>query len=194
MVRAGRENSETITWQEYRNELYHFVLKRVQDKESAEDIVHDVLVKVYTRRQMLREPSKLRSWLYQITRNAIIDHYRSRKTLLDMPGNLVGTGTGELAVRAQEELALCLEPLLDSLPDLYRKALKMAELDGVTQREVASQLGLSLSGAKSRVQRGRRMLLEAVLKCCRVELDRRGGVISYEARRACGCSPGTGEE
>jgi RNA polymerase sigma-70 factor (ECF subfamily) len=72
--------------------------------------------------------------------------------------------------------------LLDELPHPYRQALRLAEFEGATQREVASRLELSLSGAKSRVQRARKMLRGILFECCRIELDRRGGVLDYETR------------
>jgi RNA polymerase sigma-70 factor (ECF subfamily) len=75
--------------------------------------------------------------------------------------------------------------LLDTLPEPYRQALRLVEFEGVKQREVASLLELSLSGAKSRVQRARKMLRDTLLKCCRVELDRRGRVVDYEAGEGC---------
>jgi RNA polymerase sigma-70 factor (ECF subfamily) len=79
--------------------------------------------------------------------------------------------------------------MIDRLPDPYRQALTLTELEGRTQRELADALGLSLSGAKSRVQRGREQLKELILACCHVEVDRRGGVVDYEPRRECsGCS------
>ncbi len=188
MMQARRDSRKATTWQEHRSELYRFVLKRVRDDASAEDIVHDVLVKAYSRQRTLKEPSKLRPWLYQITRNAIVDYYRSQKPAQAVPDDFVREDTNEEDDHAQKELARCLVPLLNELPDLYRQALRLAEFEGATQREVASQLGLSLSGAKSRVQRGRKMLLGVLLKCCRVELDRRGGVVDYEAREGChGC-------
>ncbi len=188
MMQARRDSRKATTWQEHRSELYRFVLRRVRDEASAEDIVHDVLVKAYSRQRTLKEPSKLRPWLYQITRNAIVDYYRSQKPAQAVPDDFVRKDTNEEDDHAQKELARCLVPLLNELPDLYRQALRLAEFEGATQREVASQLGLSLSGAKSRVQRGRKMLLGVLLKCCRVELDRRGGVVDYEAREGCdGC-------
>ena len=188
MMQARRDSRKATTWQEHRSELYRFALRRVRDEASAEDIVHDVLVKAYSRQRTLKEPSKLRPWLYQITRNAIVDYYRSQKPAQAVPDDFVREDTNEEDDHAKKELARCLVPLLNELPDLYRQALRLAEFEGATQREVASQLGLSLSGAKSRVQRGRKMLLGVLLKCCRVELDRRGGVVDYEAREGCdGC-------
>jgi RNA polymerase sigma-70 factor (ECF subfamily) len=185
-ARSG--NPEPKALQAQRDELHRFVLKRVRDEAAAEDIVQEVLVRAYTRQETLTEPSKLRPWLYQITRNAIIDYYRSQKPSEAVPDDLIHEDTGEEDNRAQRELARCLVPLLDELPDPYRQALRLAEFEGATQREIASRLGLSLSGAKSRVQRARKMLRGVLLKCCRVELDRRGGVVDYETREGCdGC-------
>ena len=182
------KNTEATSWQAHRDALYRFVLQRVRHEAAAEDIVQEVLVKAYTRQGTLKEPSKLRPWLYQITRNAIIDYYRLQKPSEAVPDELIDEDTREEDNRAQRDLARCLVPLLDELPEPYREALRLAEFDGVTQREVASRLGLSLPGAKSRVQRARKMLREVLLKCCQVELDRRGGVVDYEAREGCdGC-------
>jgi DNA-directed RNA polymerase specialized sigma24 family protein len=69
--------------------LHRFVLKRVRDREAAEDIVQEVLVRAYSQQWTLKEPSKLRSWLYQITRNAIVDYYRSRRPTEAVPDNLI---------------------------------------------------------------------------------------------------------
>jgi RNA polymerase sigma-70 factor, ECF subfamily len=186
-MRAFHESKEAKTWQTYRAELFRFVLKRVRDDTLAEDIVHDVFIKAYTRWQDLKNPGRLRPWLYQITRNALVDHYRSEKPFEQLPEDLIGEGAGE-DNRAEQELARCLLPLLDELPARYRHALTLAEFEGMTQGEIASREGLSLSGAKSRVQRARRMLREVLLQCCRVEIDKRGGVVDYEPANGCdGC-------
>lgn len=187
-MQARHSNIEAIAWQAHRDALYRFVLQQVRHEAAAEDIVQEVLVKAYTRQGTLKEPSKLRPWLYQITRNAIIDYYRLQKPSEAVPDELIHEDRRVEDNRAEWELARCLVPLLDALPEPYRQALRLAEFEGATQREVGARLGLSLSGAKSRVQRARKMLREVLLKCCRVELDRRGGVVDYEARDGCdGC-------
>jgi RNA polymerase sigma-70 factor (ECF subfamily) len=167
----------------YREELVRFVAGRVNDETAAEDIVHDALMKAFDRRDTLEQPSRLRSWLYRITRNAITDYYRSQKPSVPVPDDLAELDSTDDAGDAALQLAACLRPLLDELPGMYRDALRLADFDGLPLREVALHLGLSLSGAKSRVQRARRMLRDVVLECCRVEVDRLGGVIDYEPRR-----------
>ncbi len=180
---------EAKAWQAHRDELFRFVLSQVHDPSTAEDIVQDVFVKAYARQTALNEPSKLRSWLYQITRNAMIDYYRLQKPSEAVPDDLVDEGEMQEDVNAQLALARCLTPLLDGLPEPYRQALRLVECEGITQRELAVRLGLSPSGAKSRVQRARTMLRDILVQRCQVGLDCRGRVVGYEARQACdGCS------
>ena len=171
-------------WHAYRDHLYRFIVKRVRDHAAAEDIVHDVIVKAFTRQETLRNPEKLKPWLYQMTRNAIIDYYRMQKPSKALPDVLTREEPG--ARHAERELARCLIPLLDELPAAYGRPLRLADLEGVAQQDVASALGLSLSGAKSRIQRARTMLHDMLLRCCQVELDRRGGIATYEGGGACG--------
>ena len=72
--------------------------------------------------------------------------------------------------------------MIAALPDPYREALILSEYQGLSQKDVADRLGISLSGAKSRVQRARRQLREMFLACCHFEMDRRGRILDYYAR------------
>jgi len=180
----------TPAWEALRAELVRFVRSRVADAAAADDVVHDVLLRALAELEGPRPPVDLRAWLYRVTRNAIVDHYRARRPAVDPPAELAAASDDEPS--AEAELAGCLTPLLATLPPADREALALTEVNGVKQRELAAREGLSLSGAKSRVQRARARLREAVLACCRVEVDRRGGVIDVR-RRAGGstaCGPG----
>jgi RNA polymerase sigma-70 factor (ECF subfamily) len=77
--------------------------------------------------------------------------------------------------------------MITELPEPYREAVQLTELEGLTQQELATRLGISLSGAKSRVQRGRAMLKDMLLECCRFEFDRRGGIVGCEPRKKAAC-------
>lgn len=170
---------DTSAWQAYRTSLFHFVLKRIADPADAEDIVQEVLIKAYSHLATLQDATKVRPWLYQIARNAIIDFYRQHKPLADLSDDLPAPVA--LADDASEaEFAECLTPLITQLPPEYRQAITLAEIQGLTQQEVATAQGLSLSGAKSRVQRGRKLLKSVLLQCCQVEVDRRGAVIEWQ--------------
>ena len=167
-------------WNEFADKLGRFIRARVSDPATAEDILQDVFVKIQGRLDTLDDKAKIQSWLYRITRNAIIDHYRTRKETTDVPESL----PAELPEKDPEleGLKAAFRRMLFSLPEPYREALVLTEFEGLTQKELAARLGLSLTGAKSRVQRGRVRLKEMLFDCCRFEFDRRGGVIDCQPR------------
>jgi RNA polymerase sigma-70 factor (ECF subfamily) len=172
-------------WEEFHPKLKQFVLRRIPDEQSGEDILQDVFLKIHTRIDTLRNEEKLQSWIYQIARNAIADYYREHRATLELseaPALLEEPGDDDDIVN---ELIPSIKAMVDSLPADYREALLLTEYQGLTQRELAEKLGLSLSGAKSRVQRARVKLKTMLLNCCHFEFDRRGKVIDYQPK--CGC-------
>jgi RNA polymerase sigma-70 factor (ECF subfamily) len=177
-------------WETFHTPLAQFVRARVADASTAEDLLQDVYVKIHTHLDTLRDDERLPSWIYQIARNTIHDYYRRQKPLDlldDVDETLAESPSApefEALGRTPERLAASVHAIIDALPDHYRQAVILAELDGLTQREVADRLGLSLSGAKSRVQRGRALLREMMLACCSFQLDRYGNVIDYTPRGA----------
>lgn len=193
MTRSSASALTPSAWESLRGELLRFVRARISDPAAADDIVHDVLLRALAGLEGPEPPVHLRGWLYRVTRNAIVDHYRARRPTEDLPEEIGATPGSEEEAPAERELAHCLAPLLATLPPDYREALTLTEVDGLAQKEIARRTGLTISGVKSRVQRGRRKLREAVLDCCRVEVDRRGGIVDFEGRPGGrGCSPVTG--
>jgi RNA polymerase sigma-70 factor, ECF subfamily len=172
-------------WNEFAARLGQFIRTRVSDPTTAEDILQDVFVRIQARLDQLDDPAKLQSWLYLIARNAIIDHYRTRKQTTELPESLpaeVPEDDSEM-----EGLKAAFRRMIYSLPDPYRDALIVTEFEGLTQKQLAERLGISLSGAKSRVQRARAQLKQMLHDCCTFEFDRRGHVIDCAARPNGGC-------
>lgn len=171
------------TWGDYRHLLYGFIRKRVPDDNSAEDIVQDVLITAVQQFDTLKEADKLRAWLYRITRNKIADYYRAQRPQTALDESLISPEQED--DNALNELAGCIRPLINQLPDTYREAVCLSEIEGETQQHVAHQLGISLSGAKSRIQRGRKLLKQLLLQCCHVEMNQRGQVIGTDRHGGC---------
>lgn len=187
-VQRDARRVDAEAWEAYRNELVRFVARRVEPRDLAEDLVHSALATAYARRSQLDAPEKLRAWLFRITRNAVVDHYRTRRMLERLPEDFRDEPAAGGA--AGQALARCLTPLVRTLPPHYREIVERTEIGGMTQAQAAAALGLSVSGAKTRVQRARWLLKEKLLACCHVELDSRGGVAGYEPRHPCAsCSP-----
>jgi RNA polymerase sigma-70 factor (ECF subfamily) len=175
--------------------LRAFIAKRVDDHGYVDDILQEVFVRVHRQIDSVNDPRRVVSWIYQITRNSIIDHYRKPGRQREIPAGL----SSELEMRdetsqkperadrdkgeeSRSELAGCLRPMIEWLSQDYRDAITLVEINGLTQEAAAKQMGLSLSGMKSRVQRGRKQLKQMLEDCCLIELDRRGGIADYHPR------------
>ena len=128
-------------WTTFQAPLLHFVRRRVADEASAEDIVQDVFLKVHTHIDSLSDPAKLQSWLYQLTRNAIVDYYRRTRVMQDVP-DAVPALVHEEHNDAVTRLTPAVQAMVAALPAIYRDALRLSEYDGLTQKEVAQRLGL----------------------------------------------------
>lgn len=187
-------------WEPFVAGLSRFVARRVP-AQDAEDVAQEVLIRLHQGAAALRDAGRAESWVYGVARRAIADYYRARgtspaaagdaaATAEDLPDPAAGPerGFGRFAGGhgVHEEVLSWLRPMVDELPETYREPLLLADFEGLTQREVAGRLGLSLSGAKSRVQRARALLGERLARCCEVELDAAGKVIDFR-RRACDC-------
>ncbi len=173
------ENVEDI-WVEYHKRLLAFIRNRV-DNDVAEDILQDVFIRINSRIDSLRDNTKLESWLYQITRNAVTDYYRSKRPTADLPDWIEETKSNEDEI-IRQELSSCLAPMIEQLPAKYREAIKLSEIEKKTQKEVADMENISLSGAKSRVQRGRALLKVMLHDCCQIEINQNHQLVSYEKK------------
>ncbi len=167
-------------WLEYHNKLSNFIRAKVADN-MAEDILQEVFVKIHTRLATLKEDAKLESWLYRITRNTVTDYYRAKRPTATLPDWLDQARSDEDET-TRKELASCLVPMIEQLPEKYRVAITLSDIDGKTQKEVAERENISLSGAKSRVQRARVLLRSMLHDCCRIEINGNNRPVSYEPR------------
>lgn len=165
------------------NALRGFIVRRVKDPALAQDIAQDVVLKMYTRFNQLKESEKITAWMYQIARNAIIDHFRKESKTFD-PRELMEDDQYSTLTDCVHN---CLMEMLATLPDKYREALELAELKNLSQTAMAAQLQLSYSAVKSRVQRARQLLRERVLEQCDIEMDSYGNVVTCGDREPCSC-------
>ncbi len=165
-------------WPETRERLGRFIAARIGNPADAEDVLQDVLVRAVAGLEQLKDAARLHAWLYGIARNAIIDHYRrSGRAPARADVDIAALPAAEPEEDGAAGLLQCLEPMLRGLDDRDREVLELADRDGVSQKDLVERLGLSYSGAKSRVQRARARLRDRFNTCCSLERDRRGSVI-----------------
>ncbi len=167
-------------WRDFHTQLRRYIKARIGNQADAEDMLQEVFLRVHRRLDSLRAEENLRAWVFRVAHNAVIDHLRRRRP--DGPGEAIEAASRS-GVREEHshDLTPCLDPLMEQLPKSYRQALQLTDLGGLTQKAAADALSLSLSGMKSRVQRGReklKLLLEdcatsrstGTATCCTVRL------------------------
>lgn len=178
-----RNDVQFDDWALVRARLLAYVRRRVENTESAEDIVQDVLERM--QRTSLQTLSNVNAWLYRTAHNAIIDHYRRRRPQSPLdPGEHLPTPDPatehDEPSAAVQELAACMRPFIERLARPYRDALLTVDLEGLTHKQAAQRTGITVSGMKSRVQRGRRQLGVLLDSCCQVHLADTGSIAGYE--------------
>ncbi len=174
-------------WGELEARLRPFIARRVRSQTDVDDVMQDVFLRMQRGLPSLQDDDRFGPWVYQVARSAIGDHRRAlarhpieSSAALDeseAPASAPGEDDG-----IEEIVAMYVAPFVALLPSPYREALTLTELEGLTQREAADMMGISLSGMKSRVQRGRRALREAFEDCCKIAVDARGRIVSCEPR------------
>lgn len=171
----------TLNWDQVQSELKGFVYKRVKDKALTEDIVQDVFLKVQGKIQHLRENEKVFGWIYQITRNTIVDHYRKASKSIN-PDDIDWESSPP---NFNDCVSNVIQDLIPTLPEKYRIPLELTEIQNLSQLEVAERLNLSYTAAKSRVQRARRMLKQNLDEMLVLKTDGYGNVVLCKNRLPC---------
>jgi len=172
-------------WENLHSQLYAFIFGKVNDKALSEDILMDVFIKIQTKISDLRDINKLESWIYQITRNAINDYYRSNRNkyqLTELRENFEYEEDEE--DEADNQLMTLtghwLKSFIDVLPDNYRKAILSTDINGIPIKEFAEDQDITYVNAKARVQRARKMLKQNLDQCCSFYVDKYGKVLDVK--------------
>jgi len=177
----------------------------VKDSAQAQDIVHDIFLQLHAKADQLARVDNIEAWMYRVARNAVIDHVRKQESGWgaradsaasdDEVANLAGAIEDEEGAARESSAALRLAStvrcFIDELPDHYRDALRLTEYEGLDRRALADRQNISLTAAKSRVQRAKRLLMESLQRCCHLEFDRYGTLLDFSPRgQCCPCDPG----
>jgi RNA polymerase sigma-70 factor (ECF subfamily) len=176
----------------FSDSLKKYIQKSVKDRDVADDIFQDVLLKIHSNVSTLNDDQRLAGWIFQVARNAIADHFRADKEIAEYEDSIAAADSSGNADDPARKILPYIRFLVEILPEPYRRALILTEFEGLSQKELAEKEGISISGAKSRVQRGRAMVREMLLVCCHFELDARKHIIDYQPNCNCcasGCTP-----
>lgn len=169
-------------WEEYKSSLLGYIQKRVNNNDDAKDILQEVLLKCYQFCSKGKTVLHLKSWLYKITQNTIIDFYKKANKNIPFDIDPIYEENEQSLIGEASEYV---KALLKLLPEEYAIPLFMYDLEEIDQKTISEKLNLTLPNTKARIQRGRVKLKERFLECCNVAFDDKGEMISFDIKPQC---------
>lgn len=150
------------------------------DAAEVDDLLQEVLIKAHEKLHTVKDDTSIKAWLFQVANNTIIDFYRKRAKSRNVEASDLWYESNDQS--DWEDLARCIAPFVQALPDETAKLLAAIDLEGKSQKEYAAMLGISYTTLKSRVQKGRSELRHVFDRCCEFELDQSGRLANYKPR------------
>lgn len=183
------ETSEhTITfneiWLKFSHPVKDYIRKQTHNADITDDLLQDVFIKIHQNLHLLREEERVAGWVFQIARNTVLNYFRSQKRHLE-DKELTDSKTEDEPFKENnfnEMVGLWLKEFKKDLDPKYQEALQLVDIEGISQVELAHRLGISVSGAKSRVQRGREQLKQKLIDCCPVKTDQYGNILEIQTK------------
>jgi len=160
-------------WILYHEEIKNFIFSKTKNEQIAYDLLQEAFIKVHTKLHTLKQQDKIKSWVYTIARYTVLDYFREQNVSQEYieTADLIEEDPSEHSEKD------CLHGILKTLPKKYRDPLFLADIKGMKQAKVASQLNLQLPTAKSRIQRARKMIAQGYVKCCDFKINQKGHLV-----------------
>lgn len=166
-------------WNNFSDELYFFILKKVKNKDATNDIFQNTFVKIHENLAQLKEDKKARAWIFQIARNEISNH------LLKESVYVAKRNSNEETPFQTDELICCFDKFINELPEIYKQVIELISINGKKQKDVADELNISLENVKVRIKRSKEILKKKFNECCKYEFDTNGKLIGESNCSAC---------
>ncbi len=178
-VSDTRMNCLTLAWTLHEPELRGWARHRLASTADVEDLLQDLFLKALRQGERFCSVQNARAWLFEVARNTLADRLRVARTTVELPDDLA---TPEEEAEAIDTLTACLPRVLAELTPEDRDAITLCDLQGMARAEYAKARGLTLSAAKSRVQRARARMKAQMTVACQVQLDDAGHVQDFVPR------------
>jgi RNA polymerase sigma-70 factor (ECF subfamily) len=181
MMNIKKYTEVSSLWIEYKNGLKYYILKKVKNEDLADELSHEVLMKIYKSCCSGNEIKNSRAWMYQIAHNTVIDHLMKEGKFADEVTEILVVDENN----TYEDVEELVEPLIKLLPEKYAEPLLLSDIEGINQIEISKKMNLSLTATKSRIQRARKLLKEKIIECCNLETNASGIPTSIAIKTDC---------
>lgn len=160
-------------WYEFYTEIFFFILKRVKNEDSTNDIIQNSFIKIHENLNTLKQNSKLKSWVFQIVRNEVANFYKGNKGVEEISDLETDTSLSQV----NYDNLCCFDRFINELPEKYKTVVDLIYFQGKNQFETAELLGISLANVKARILRAKNMITQKLKTCCKFSTDKKGRLI-----------------
>lgn len=181
MKKIEKYSEVSSLWLEYKSGIKYYIYKKLKSENLASELSHQILMKVYNSCCSGNEIKNIRSWMFQIAHNTVVDYLKKENRYTNEIIDILDTEE----INAYKEAAELVSPLLKLLPEKYSLPLQMSDIDGLKQFEVSKKINLSLTATKSRIQRARVLLKEKIIDCCILDINDKGNLVSIAIKSDC---------
>lgn len=164
-------------WDFYAKDVERFIFSKIKNKEATNDLTQEVFIKIHTKLPSLKDIDKLKSWVFAISRNTILDYFRATKKMETVAYKDFDIVEEEESIKHDHREHDCLFSIVKKLPKKYRVPLFLADIKGVKQTDIAKTLKLPLPTVKSQIQRARKMIAQGFIECCDYKLNDKGFLV-----------------
>ena len=168
-------------WNEYHSDLERFITNKVKDDQVAKDLLQEVFIKVHTKIEQLADSAKLKSWLFSIARNTVMDYFKSLPNTQEFTDGTLPSEVDEISNHTEQD---CLPGIINHLPNKYKRPLYLADIKGVKQSTIAEKLKRPLPTIKSQIQRGRKLIVQGYMDCCDYKINKKGKLVGDRKEKA----------
>ncbi|MBW1294776.1 sigma-70 family RNA polymerase sigma factor [Aquimarina litoralis] len=158
-------------WNNFNDELYFFILKKVKSTNVANDVFQNTFLKIHKNISTLKEDKKVKAWVFQIARNEITNYFNAESSYRSKVNN-----SEEISLQ-EAQFVCCFDKFIDDLPEIYKEVIEMIYIKGYKQKDVAKTLEISLENTKVRIKRAKDILKNRFKDCCKYEFDKQGKLI-----------------
>ncbi|MBS2099382.1 RNA polymerase sigma factor [Carboxylicivirga linearis] len=128
----------------YSNRLYAFSLRYLKSESEAEELVHNVFVKVWEKRKTIKKEASIKAFLFTVAYNDILKHFRKQNYHQLYLSNIVENNSNELSERLEYASILeYIDELIDQLPERKKQIFLKSRMEGKSAKEIAEELNLS---------------------------------------------------
>jgi len=164
-------------WDTYALDVKRFIFKKTKNKDLSNDLLQETFIKIHTKKSTLKDSKKLKSWLFSVANNTVLDYFRNHQKNNFYALNNTNIIDEISNNKEHHSFHDCLNGIIKNLPKKYREPLFKYDIKGIKQNEIAKELNLPLPTIKSQIQRARKMIKKGYMDCCGFEVNNKGFLI-----------------